>query len=59
MVPHVCNPNIQENEAGGLQLGGQPDLETLSLKRKGKERKAMDTRKYGGKGFTVLHLSVV
>ena len=37
MVPHVWNPNIQENEAGGLQLGGQPDLETLSLKSKGKE----------------------
>ena len=37
MVPHAWNPNTQENEAGGLQLGGQPDLETLSLKRKGKE----------------------
>jgi hypothetical protein len=26
VVAHICNPSIQEAEAGGLQIQGQPEV---------------------------------
>jgi hypothetical protein len=47
LVIHICNPNIWEAEAGGLQVPGQPGLrETLSSKRKKGKREG---RREGGR----------
>ena len=37
MVVHICNPGTKELEAGGLQVGGQPQLHSQTVSRKSVE----------------------
>jgi hypothetical protein len=38
MVVHACDPSTQEAEAGGLQVQGQPELQTETCLKTNKQK---------------------